>query len=210
MAHLLTLHMVASETALEYTFKELSEVRFELENPITGPSEQQWPCLCVSGHSKAEIESALDDDPSVNGFENVSSREDAYLYDLDLSDDGEQLQDIIQEENGTILVASGTQGYWELTVCLPTQDDLSRLSDRLKNQGITPRVKEIRDLEAATELTETHREAVETALEHGYFQIPREGDLEDLAKEMRISEQVVSQRLRREYDNLTQTEDEES
>lgn len=200
----------ASETALEYTFEELSEVRFELENPITGPSGQQWPCLWVSGHSNAEIESALGDDPSVNGFENVSSREDAYLYDLDLSDDGERLQAIIQDENGTILAASGTHGHWELTVCVPTQDDLPRLSNRLKNQGITPLVKEIRDLEEIPEITETHREAVETALKHGYFQIPREVNLEDLAEEMGISEQRVSQRLQQGYDTLIQTEDETS
>lgn len=45
------------------------------------------------------------------------------------------------------------------------------------------------------ELTPKQREAVETALDAGYYERPRETDLEDLASKLGISRSAVSQRL---------------
>lgn len=46
------------------------------------------------------------------------------------------------------------------------------------------------------EFTEKQREALELAFEHGYYETPREGDLETISDELGISRSAVSQRLR--------------
>jgi predicted DNA binding protein len=48
-----------------------------------------------------------------------------------------------------------------------------------------------------SELTPAQRAALELALEHGYFEIPRETGLESIAEELGVSEQSTSERIRR-------------
>lgn len=58
--------------------------------------------------------------------------------------------------------------------------------------------RELRDLLAGLEdLTETEKSTLESALEAGYFTVPRETNLEDLADEFSISKMGVSINLRR-------------
>jgi hypothetical protein len=51
-------------------------------------------------------------------------------------------------------------------------------------------------------LTDRQREALRVALETGYFSVPRETSLEDLAKRLDVSDTAASQRLRRGVENL--------
>lgn len=46
-------------------------------------------------------------------------------------------------------------------------------------------------------LTSKQYEALTTAYERGYYQVPRETDLQKLAEELDISHQALSERLRR-------------
>jgi predicted DNA binding protein len=46
-------------------------------------------------------------------------------------------------------------------------------------------------------LTAPQRQALLLAVEHGYYDVPRNGTLTDIAGELDISEQAASQRLRR-------------
>lgn len=47
--------------------------------------------------------------------------------------------------------------------------------------------------------------ALTQACQHGYFKIPRELDLDDLAAMMNISHQALSERLRRGHETLIKT-----
>ncbi|MFB6137514.1 MAG: helix-turn-helix domain-containing protein [Halobacteriaceae archaeon] len=55
---------------------------------------------------------------------------------------------------------------------------------------------------ANSPVTEEQREALLTALEAGYFEIPRRATLVDLSEELSISDSAVSQRLRRGTANV--------
>ena len=48
-----------------------------------------------------------------------------------------------------------------------------------------------------SDLTPAQREILELALDRGYFAIPRETNLMELAEELGISDQAVNERLRR-------------
>ncbi len=52
-------------------------------------------------------------------------------------------------------------------------------------------------LETTAALTEPQREAIAEAYRQGYYDVPREISLEELANELDISHQALSERLRR-------------
>jgi hypothetical protein len=51
-------------------------------------------------------------------------------------------------------------------------------------------------------LTGAQREAIRVAADRGYFKVPREVSLKEIAEQLGVSEQAVSQRLRRGLGNL--------
>lgn len=209
MAVLFIISVEAADTVLAETFDRLDDVQFEMENAVTTPSGQEWPCLWITGHSKKEIESALRDDPDVDGFEHITSEDDRVLYHFSATDGAVEFRDIIQAENGTILAATGEQGEWKVDIRCRKQEDVSRIHDRLWEEGIPPEIHQICQVGGSggtTLLTEQQRKAFEIALEHGYFKIPREASLEEIADEMGISHQAASERLRRGYESLAEAE----
>jgi len=53
------------------------------------------------------------------------------------------------------------------------------------------------ELETTAALTEPQQEAIAEAYRQGYYDVPREISLEELANELDISHQALSERLRR-------------
>ncbi|PSP50724.1 hypothetical protein BRC67_09015 [Halobacteriales archaeon QH_3_68_24] len=54
-------------------------------------------------------------------------------------------------------------------------------------------------------LTDTQFATLETALESGYYRVPREQTIEELATELDVSHQALSERLRRGHRTLVET-----
>lgn len=210
MTVLFTFSVKASETILAKTFDQLDDVQFEMEHAVTMPSDHQWPCLWITGHSREEIERTFRDEPDISEFDHITSENDRFLYHLSAPGGTMEFRDIIQEENGTILAVTGEEGEWKLQVRCRDKDHLARVHDRLSDEGIPPEIHQIRRIgdesDGTTLLTEQQRQAFEVALEHGYFDIPRKASLEDIAAEMGISYQAVSERLRRGYESLVEEE----
>ncbi|ADJ16519.1 helix-turn-helix domain-containing protein [Halalkalicoccus jeotgali] len=210
MTVLLTVTVQAAETALKETFEELGNVRFEMENTVTMQADQEWPHVWIRGYPRGKIEIALRADSTISSFEYIASREDDFLYSINVTEDRLTLVDLVQEENGVILTAVGFNGRWELRIRFADNTHLTRFHNRLKESGITLDVKRIQEFngdEKGTELlTGPQREALEAAVEHGYFAIPRQISLEELADEVGISHQALSERLRRASERLAQSE----
>lgn len=210
MTVLLTVTVQATETALKETFEELGDVRFEMENTVTTQADQKWPHIWVRDSSRGVIETALRADSTITSFEYIASREDIFLYSITVTEDQLTLVDLIQEENGVILTAVGFNGQWKLRIRFADNAHLTRFHNRLKESGITPDVKRVRkfdrDSEGTELLTGPQCEALEAAVKHGYFAIPRQISLGELADEVGISHQALSERLRRAFEQLAQSE----
>jgi len=52
-------------------------------------------------------------------------------------------------------------------------------------------------MESKLELTDKQREVLDTAREMGYFEVPRDATAAEIAEELDISPQAVSERMRR-------------
>jgi predicted DNA binding protein len=88
----------------------------------------------------------------------------------------------------------------------PSREALSEYRSYLEKQGIEFRLERLYDAERTDGdeigLTEQQRETLLLALEMGFFDIPRQTTTAGLAEELGISNQAVSERLRRGYAGL--------
>ena len=162
------------------------------------------PVLFVwaSGGDFAAFEAALPADPTISEHECIDDRGDRRLYRVVVNRDVTTNPAPIERETGASrLSIETTVDGAVLEVRLPDRDALTECIRLLRESGFT--VDLLRAHEANDGggreygLSEKQAEAVREALRAGYFEVPRETDLEELADRFDISEQALSERLRR-------------
>ncbi|MCU4972415.1 helix-turn-helix domain-containing protein [Halobacteria archaeon AArc-m2/3/4] len=113
--------------------------------------------------------------------------------------------------DGTVLEATAVAGRWHVTAVAPDRESLTEVyrscDAPLEIESITTTT--VDAVRGRSTLTECQRETVSAALEHDFYQIPRAVTLEELAADLDVSHQAVSERLRRSHRTLaTQAIDE--
>lgn len=113
------------------------------------------------------------------------------------------------EAEGAILEGRSMEGYWLFRFRFPDHDHVAQFYQHLTDHDVTGfRIERIYELTARSgrdersDLTPEQREAAVLAARRGYFSTPREVTLEELGEELGISEQAVSQRLRRATETI--------
>lgn len=192
-------------SVLSTVFDVHPETVCEVEQIIASSGHGLW----VSGPTQSELERAFDDDPSVERYTNLGRRDQQLLYDVTYSCDDRNVFEAIVECNGTILTATGADGYWHLRIRVLDREDARCTYNRLRESHDATLLR-LQDLSeqhpTAYGLTTKQYETLIAALEYGYFTIPREISMEELADELDISHQALSERLRRAYRALVITE----
>lgn len=186
--------------ALEETLETVEEDGIEIER-VAAHEESISPFVWIRTTERGVVEEALDHDPTVEEYRFLAILDGELLYEMDWTDRIDVLAEVL-DENGVLLDAGGTEDGWRLRVLFPERDALSRTYDRCRDRGIDPtveRIYEVGDSEASAGLTEAQLETIREAFERGYYEIPREVSLEELADELDISHQALSERLRRAH-----------
>ena len=208
MSTIAELRLPAPETTLATAFEHAPDATFDLESSVSKTN----PCLWVSGVDRDGIEVAFEADPSVEAYELVVETRTRLLYDVVFPDgDGiSRLCDPLLEDGGSLLEAWGTDGWWQVRVRFPDRTALTNAYDRLVERDVNVDLRRVSDVtgggEPETRLTPQQREALEAALKYGYFEIPRRISMEELADELDISHQALSERFRRAYETLVDEE----
>ena len=106
------------------------------------------------------------------------------------------------DHEGQILSATGTSDGWEFEVRFSGRESLSRCQDCCEDAHISLEVIRVfnpTNPEAGPwyGLSEHQREALTLAVRMGYYDIPRGCTTAELADELGISDQAVTERLRR-------------
>lgn len=112
------------------------------------------------------------------------------------------------ELHAVLLSATGTAERWVVRMRFPGREDASAFRRRCEGAGLSVGVRKVArpdDPLPASVLTAAQREALAAALEAGYFEVPREATMADLADRLGVSEQAVSARLRRGHANLVRS-----
>ncbi|ELY57149.1 bacterio-opsin activator HTH domain-containing protein [Natronococcus amylolyticus DSM 10524] len=195
----------AADTTLEATFDRLPELRVELEAAVS----RSQPCLWIADAERTAVDAALADDPSVGTYDLLVETSERLLYDVTFVE-GRTVCDRLLADGGSLLEGWGTDGWWQARVRYRDREALCRAHDRLVDRGIGVDLRRVTDVTpgapSTTRLTGEQEEALEAALEQGYFEIPREISMEELADELGISHQALSERLRRAYETLVNEE----
>lgn len=87
---------------------------------------------------------------------------------------------------------------WIFATFTTSNEDLSRFKDRLESTGVTYQVMSITpSTDPIDRLTKRQREVLNTAVDHGYYETPRECTITDLATELGVTKGTVSRVLHR-------------
>lgn len=132
------------------------------------------------------------------------------LFELDWAPDQPAVVPPIEAVGGHVLRAVERDDGWQLGVGFPDEASLDEALRSLEAAGVG--VESTRQRHASTPdpptegLTPTQRRTLDAALREGYFEVPREVTLGELAAELGITDQAVSARLRRGLGKLVARE----
>lgn len=169
--------------------------------------ERTVPFFRLYNEARKTFEDSVRAHPSVNRIQKVASHEGETLYALDWTISDDSLFEGILYTEAHLLKATGTVDSWQFEFRFGTHEELSEFQeycndagididiDRLYSPGETPS-------EQRYGLTERQRETLVKAVDSGYYAIPRQTSTKELADEFGISDQAVTERLRRAIDSL--------
>ncbi|MFC5973268.1 helix-turn-helix domain-containing protein [Halomarina salina] len=168
-------------------------------------SDDVLPFFWISDGSVGNIERALAEESTVESTERLASVDGRHLYAMEWAGDLGVVVESLEATDGVILDGVGEQGRWELRIRFPSHDRLREFADRCRASDVrfdvggiyNPHVPTAKDV-----LTPTQWETLNVAYERGYFEVPRQSTLADLSEQFGVTEQAVSQRLRRALNGL--------
>ena len=204
MSVLVTATIPADDTPFGEAMIGHPGLRIEVERSI--PLDELVPYVHVTDHDAELVKQTLLSDPDIEAVETVESCPPdgpPSLYRLKWDQGIKRLITPITDNDGTLLTATGEGGEWHLTLRFPGHDGLTAWFNRYRDLGLAVQVDSIRTPSTTTDqkpmvnLTEPQRETLLTALEVGYFDIPRKTNLDELAERLGISDTAASHRLRR-------------
>lgn len=155
------------------------------------------------------FETGLETDGTIADWIRFSEDDECRRYRITLTEEGrEQATYPCWSENGAVFLdGSRRRDGWRFRIQFPDEESLQRYVSYCEDRTID--FKPIRlsrtDSSTATErfgLTPTQTQTLVTASECGFFDIPRECTLEELADEWDITHQALSERLRRGMGSL--------
>jgi predicted DNA binding protein len=176
-------------------------LRIELET-IVPLGEQPVPLLVVDGEACGAFESRVEDHPSVDRLAEVERHDGEVLYALDWDASRDRLLDAMAAVEAHLVTGGTTEDVWAFEVRFPSREALSRFDQRCREADVDVTVDRIHDpTEGAVGerfgLTERQRETLVRAVASGYYDIPRRRSTADLAEEFGVSDQAITERLRR-------------
>ncbi|RJX47870.1 helix-turn-helix domain-containing protein [Halonotius pteroides] len=206
MGVIVELALPATEFQLGRILAMQEDVKVTLKTmvPLGGRSV---PFFQISAGSHEGFEQQVRDHPTVSDLYVVNSHDDETLYGLDWEIDDDTFFDSVIEQNGHLLEASGGSDTWVFQVRFRSHDDLSTFQQSCFDGDIPVDVRKIYnptrpDAGPWYGLTTPQRETLTYAVEMGYYSLPRGISTEETADEFGISDQAVSERLRRAVETL--------
>jgi predicted DNA binding protein len=173
--------------------------RVEFERVVSPPSTP-LSLLRVSGDAEAFAASARAD-AAVESLVELDDSPAGTRYRLSWSADAESVLRPLLREATVVEAAAGER--WRFRFRFAEFDDLTAFRRRVDDADISLELRRLRDesraeeTEAEARITEVQRRTLTVAVREGYFEVPRSATLSDLAAELDVSKQAVSERLRR-------------
>lgn len=201
MATEATFTVPTDEFPLGVVFEELPEIEVELERFVPA-GDGIVPYFWIRGTAVDDVEAIFSGQPGVEDVRLVDSVEDEYLLRVEWTEDRAGMLHTLAEMEIQLIEATGTRHRWTFDVRSDGRGDIAEFQRRCRAADVPvtlQRLHALTPLETASEavLTDKQQETLVLAYDAGYFETPRETTMEELGKELGISQQSVASRLRR-------------
>ena len=164
------------------------------------------PYLWVTGAPLEEFERRGRTDSTVEHLELQAQLDDGGLFAVEWALLEDSFARYIVEASGVVLEFEGDAERWGVKIRFSDRADASELSEVSEAYGVPLHVKRIWEVTTPKvgqyNVTPKQREMLVLALERGYFGMPRQVTMAELADELGISTGAASERFRRGLTNL--------
>lgn len=207
MTVLVELTAPAESVAMAATLTAAPETVVEVERVVGHPAATLTPYFWTHGGDDEAFEDALSTDPTVETYERLDAYGEETLYRSKWDADNDGVPSVALEHDATVLEAAGQDGEWELKLRFPADDGVASFSRGCSRRDFSYDVDRIYHpkqpaANGGSGLTRKQREAVQAALAAGYYEVPPEATMAEVAGDVGVSQQSVSRRLRRAHRNL--------
>lgn len=191
----------ADSFALHHALTVAPTVTVEADRLVSHSTEWVLPYFWVSGSDSVSFDDAIHADPTVSEAEVIEETDDSRLYQVKWAEPVIELITEITNQHASVLDARAQSGTWRIQMRFAEDEHISDFQEYFAAQGHTFTVNRLSQPQAPRQrefgLTATQHDTLVTALEGGYFEIPRRLSIEKLAERLDVSTSAVSERLRR-------------
>lgn len=197
----------SADMVLASTLDRLPELQLDLVTEVATDPQRPYLYVWASGVDREAFEAAMAEDVTVAEAEGYTHLEARSLYRIQVSSATAVVTYPDWVEFGvTLLEATWAEGWWHLQLRVPDRDALGAVKEWCAEHGVDLEVEGVFTDSAPDPdhgpLTAEQREVLRRAYDMGYFDIPRQHTMADLAGDLGLSSQAVSERLRRGYRTL--------
>lgn len=203
---LATFHLDHRAVALTRAFEEVPGMEVEAKRIAAHSTEWTMPCMWVAHDDFDKVDAAFRADPSVATIVETDEFESEKYYHVDWADEVEKRVNAYIDKEGSIMRAKATDAGWRLQLRFVHREQFDIFREYLSAHGYTFRLQNIIEpgtpRQSSGDLTPDQRDALVAALDAGYYDIPRDATGKDLAEQLGMSPQALSELLRRGTANL--------
>jgi predicted DNA binding protein len=197
--------LAAADFALAELFERVPDATVELEPAVANPDGHAL-LVVETEASRHDTDLALRESPDTAAVEAFGGDEQRWRYRVTWDGDTRRLIQQLVTTGVTLVGVHGTTGRWKLRLVAPERAAIARAYDVFEDRGCDFHCRSITAGEGTWPshigLSDKQRAALTKAFEVGYYDVPREATAQELAGDLDISHQALSERLRRAHRGL--------
>jgi len=186
----------------------MPEARFEVVGVVAHNVEHVMPQLRVMAGDISAVERAFIDDDTVTDATLLTRLKDRGLFSMGWDRTVHRILSLIAMDDTAVLTAQASNGEWTFCIQCTNREILSEMYESCHEADVPVEVQNVQErttmVDDPHELTPQQHETLQSAMKRGYYEIPRKVTTTDLAEELGVSHQAVSERLRRGHRSLVE------
>ena len=194
----------AARFALVELFERVPDAAIEVEPAVANPDDHAL--LMIEADAYRAVDAALRSSPSIAAVERFGREEHRARYRVTWEGHARRVLRGLVAEGVTLVGLHGASGRWKLRVLAPDRTAITRAHDALEDLGCDPSCRSITTFGDGWAnhpgVSDKQHKTLARAFELGYYDIPRGVTMEELAGDLGISHQALSERFRRAHKEL--------
>lgn len=184
----------------------LPDVRVQLERVVPA-GERTVPLIWIHTTDPDPVEHQLREHRLIDTLIRLDTFDDRALYRIEWAEEPDSVFDALQSQRAALLDAIGVGDSWTFELRFPSHEALSTFQSHCEDASLSISVTRIyrpsdTDSTARYGLTDRQYDTLLQALHQGYFNIPRKIGTEELGAQFGVSDQAITERIRRGLTNV--------